>query len=250
VKPGKEQPEQKSHFLPGVMRKTGTVCLILKHMHYFPSRQAAGELIADQLEPKYRYEDCAVIGLSDGAVMVGAQIAARLHCVLSMLLTSHIQLMGESDVVAEMNHLGQVTYNDMLSAGELEEIKSENFNYLEGQKLEKLFQMNELLGQGGIISAELLRGRNVIVVSDGLTNGLSLHAAAEYLKPIRTKKLIMVTPFASVQAVDQMHILADELICLNVLEDIISINHYYEDNTLPAHEKIVRVIEDIILHWK
>jgi putative phosphoribosyl transferase len=221
-----------------------------KHMHYFPSRQAAGELIADQLESTYRYEDCAVLCLSDGAVMVGAQIAARLHCVLSMLLTSHIQLLGEPDVVAEMNHMGQVTYNNLLSAGELEEIQSENFNYLEQQKLEKLFQMNELLGQGGIIKPDLLRERNVIVVSDGLTSGLSLHAAAEYMKPIRVKRLIMVTPFASVQAVDQMHVLADEIICLNVLEDIISIDHYYEDNTLPAHEKIIHVIEDIILNWK
>ena len=220
------------------------------HMHYFPSRQIAGDLIADQLESKYRFEDCAVVALSDGAVIVGAQIAARLHCVLSMLLTSHIQLMGEPDIVAEINHLGQMTYNDLLSAGELEEIQSENFNYLEQQKLEKLFQMNELLGQGGIIKAELLKGRNIIVVSDGLTNGLSLHAAAEYLKPIKVKRLIMVTPFASVQAVDQMHILADELICLNVIEDIISVNHYYEDNKLPSHEKIIRVIEDIILHWK
>lgn len=60
----------------------------------------------------------------------------------------------------------------------------------------------------------------------------------------------MVTPFASVQAVDQMHILADEIICLNVLEDIISIDHYYDDNRLPPHEKIVQIIEDVILHWK
>jgi putative phosphoribosyl transferase len=221
-----------------------------KHMRYFPSRQIAGELIANQLEPTYRFEDCAVMALSDGGVIVGAQIAARLHCVLSMLLTSHIQLMGEPEIFAEMNHLGQLSYNDLLSAGELEYILSENFSYLEQQKLQKLFQMNSLLGQGGIIHPGLLRARNVIVVSDGLTNGLSLHAAAEYLKPIRIKRLIMVTPFATITAVDQMHILADEIVCLNVLEDIISVDHYYEKNTLPSHEKIIRVIEDIILHWK
>lgn len=221
-----------------------------KHMHYFPSRQVAGELIADQLEPRYRYEDCAVVALNDGAVMVGAQIAMRLHCVLSMLLTSHIQLQSEPEILAEIDHFGGLTYNDMFSAGELEDIKAENFNYIEQQKLEKLFEMNKLLGQGGLIEADLLRNRNVIVVSDGLTSGLSLHAAAEYLKPIHIRRLVMVTPFASVQAVDQMHILADEIVCLNVLEDIISIDHYYEDNKLPKHEKIVQIIEDIILHWK
>lgn len=219
-------------------------------MHYFPSRQVAGSLLADELEVKYRYEDCAVICLSDGAVMVGAQIAMRLHCVLTMLMTAPIKLQGETDVLAEINQAGGLTYNNMYSAGELEEIQAENFNYIEQQKLERLFEMNELLGQGGIIKRDLLRGRNIIVVSDGLSNGLSLHAVADYLKPIKIQKLIMATPFASVSAVDQMHILADEILCLNVLGEVISIDHYYEDNTVPPHEKIVQVIEDIILHWK
>jgi putative phosphoribosyl transferase len=218
-------------------------------MYYFPSRQVAGQLIANEIK-RYRYDDCAVIALSDGAVMVAAQIAAELHCLLSMLLTTPIRLQSEFDVLAEIDHFGGVTYNDMYSAGELEEIKSENFNYIEQQKLQKLFEMNRLLGQGGIISADLLRNRNVIVVSDGLSSGFSLHAAAEYLKPIKTKKLIMVTPFASVSAVDQMHILADEIVCLNVLEEVISVNHYYEDNQLPPHERIISIIEDIILNWK
>lgn len=218
-------------------------------MYYFPSRQAAGDLLADQLE-KYRYEDCAVIGLNDGAVLVGAQIAARLHCPLNMLLMEGIKLQGEHDVLAQIDHMGDVTYNDQYSVGELEEMKSENFNYIEQQKMEKIFEMNRLLGQGGVINANLLRGRNIVVVSDGLTNGMSMRAAADFLKPIRIHRLIMVTPFARVQAVDQMHVLADEIVCLNVLEDIISIDHYYDDNRKPPHEKVVQIIEDIILNWK
>ncbi len=207
-------------------------------------------MLADELEAKYRYEDCAIICLSDGAVMVGAQIAMRLHCVLTMLLTECIQLQGETDVFAEMDHLGGVTYNDMYSAGELEDIQLENHGYIEQQKLEKLFEMHRLLGQGGIIKKELLRGRNIIAVSDGLTNGLSLRAAVEFLKPIKTQKLIVATPFAGIRAIDQMHVLADEIVCINALGEVISVDHYYEDNTIPSHEKIIQVIQDIILHWK
>jgi putative phosphoribosyl transferase len=219
-------------------------------MYYFPSRQAAGDLLAKELLPKYRFEDCAIIALGDGAVVVGAQIAMQLHCVLTMLLTSSIQLPQETDVLASIDHFGGVTFNDMYSPGELEELKSENFNFIEQQKLQHLFEMNKLLGSGGIVTSDLLRNRNVIVVSDGLNNGFSMHAAADYLKMIHTKRLIMVTPFASVGAVDQMHILADEIVCLNVLEDIISIDHYYDDNTMPPHDTIVRTIEEIILNWK
>ncbi len=219
-------------------------------MHYFPSRQVAGDLIADKLEESYRYEDSAVLALGDGAVIVGAQIAKRLHCVISMLLSSSITLPRELTALATIDNFGSVTFNDTFSPGELEEMQSENFNYIEQQKLERLFEMNKLLGDGGVLKANLLRNRNVIVVSDGLNNGMSLHAAAQFLKPIKIKRLIMVTPFASVNAVDQMHVLADELVCLNVIEDIISIDHYYDNNVLPSHDKIIEILENIVLKWQ
>lgn len=219
-------------------------------MQYFSSRVAAGDLIADKLEPKYRYEDCAVLALGDGAVVVGAAIARRLHCVINMLLLSSIQLPRETEVLASINNFGGITYNDKYSPGELEELRSEYFSFIEQQKLQKLFEMNELIGQGGVLSPELLRNHTVIVVSDGLNNGFSMHAAAEFLKPIKISRMVMVTPFASVAAVDQMHILADEIVCLNVIDDIISIDHYYEDPTMPSHETVIRILEDIILHWQ
>jgi len=219
-------------------------------MQYFPSRVAAGDMIADKLEPKYRYEDCAVLALGDGAVVVGSAIARRLHCVINMLLLSAIQLPRETDVLASINNFGGITYNDKYSPGELEELRSEYFSFIEQQKLQKLFEMNELIGQGGILDPKLLRNRAVIVVSDGLNNGFSMHAAAEFLKPIKINRMIMVTPFASVAAVDQMHVLADEIVCLNVIDDIISIDHYYDDCTLPSHDTVISILEDIILHWE
>ncbi len=149
-----------------------------------------------------------------------------------------------------IDNFGGVTFNPVYSPGELEEVKAEYFSYIEQQKLQKLFEMNELLGAGGVLNPDQLRNRTVIVVSDGLSNGFSMRAAADFLKPIKTKRLVMVTPFASVPAVDQMHMLADEIICLNVIENIISIDHYYDDNSMPPHEEIVRILEDIVLHWK
>lgn len=219
-------------------------------MHYFPDRTTAGGQIADVLEPKYRYSNCAVLALSDGGVIVGAEIARRLHCVINMLLSAPIQLPRETDVLATIDNFGGITFNDKYSAGELEELRSEHFNYIEQQKLEKLFEMNELLGDGGVLDPDHLRHHTVIVVSDGLLNGFSMRAAADFLKPITLERLIMVTPFASVSAVDQMHVLADELVCLNVVENIISIDHYYDDSTLPDHDTIIKVLESIVLRWQ
>jgi predicted phosphoribosyltransferase len=216
---------------------------------YFKNRTEAAQQLAKLIVPKYRYENCAVVALSDGGVVIAAQIAAQLHCVMMMLLTEPITLPGESAPVGTIDQSGIFTYNGMFSAGQLEGFESEYRNYIEAQKLEKMHNMNGLLGSGGIIKPELLRYHNVILVSDGLNSGLSLDAAAAYLKPYKLEKLIVATPLASVSAVDRMHLLADEIFCLSVLENFMEVNHYYDDNTLPAHEKIVASIKDIILKW-
>jgi predicted phosphoribosyltransferase len=216
---------------------------------YFQSRTDAAQQLAKIIVPKYRFENCAVVALSDGGVVIASNLAAQLHCVLMMLLTEQITLPGERTPVGTIDQSGIFTYNGMFSAGQLEAFESEYRNYIEQQKLEKMHNMNGLLGSGGIIKPELLRYHNVILVSDGLSNGLSLDAAAAYLKPYKLERLIVATPLASVAAVDRMHLLADEIVCLSVVDNFMDINHYYQDNTLPPHEAIVSSIKDIILKW-
>lgn len=217
---------------------------------YFKDRLQAADLLAAKIVPKYRYENCAVVALSDGGVIIASHLAAQLHCVVMMLLTEPITLPGETTPVGTIDQTGVFTYNGMFSAGQLEEFTSEYRNHIEQQKLEKLHEMNSLLGSGGLIEPAMLRYHNVILVSDGLSSGLSLDAAVAYLKPFKLERLIVATPFASVSAVDRMHLLADEIYCLNVIENYMSTNHYYEDNTLPPHEEIVGAIKDIVLKWQ
>lgn len=217
---------------------------------YFKNRTEAGRLIAKKLEPKYRYKNCAVVALSDGGVVVGAEIAKRLHCVLTMLLTEDITLPGELDPMAVVDQSGTFTYNKMFSAGQLEAFTGEYHSYIEQEKRKQFHAINRLLGDGGLIRRDLLYGHHVIVVSDGFKNALSLDAAVEFLKPIKTKSIVVVTPIASVPAVDRMHLAADDLVCLDVLENYMDTNHYYENNKLPTHEKIIETIQNIVLNWK
>lgn len=216
---------------------------------YFKDRTQAADLLAEKIVPKYRYENCAVVALSDGGVIIASNLAAKLHCVVMMLLAEPITLPGERTPLGTIDQNGLFTYNGMFSTGQLEAFTSEYRNTIEEQKLEKLHQMNRLLGGSGLIEPNLLRYHNVILVSDGLSNGLSLDAAAAFLKPYKLDKLIVATPFATVEAVDRMHLLADEIVCLDVIENFFDVNHYYEHNKLPPHDEIVKTIQDIVLQW-
>ncbi len=216
---------------------------------YFNDRIEAGQQLAARLTPKYRYENCVVVALSDGAVLAGAQVASGLHCALTMLISEQVHIPGEPEVYGAVNQDGEFVNNSSYSQSELDVYTSEYHGSIEQQKMEAFHTVNQLLGSSGIITHDLLRYHNVIVVSDGLKDSISLDVVESYLKPIKTERIIIATPIASVQAVDRMHLLADDICCLSVTDNYLDTNHYYEKNDMPSHDKIVRTIQNIVMSW-
>jgi predicted phosphoribosyltransferase len=217
---------------------------------YFKSRVEAGQLLAKQIVEKYKGQECAVVALNDGGVMVGSQIALQLHSVLTLLLTESINLPREDAAVGGISQDGSFSYNQKYSQGEIDEFVAEYYHFIEQEKMSKMQEMHRRVGHGGLIKRDLLKDRNVILVTDGLKDGFAIDVALQFLKPIHLNKLIIATPLASVSAVDRMHILGDDIFCLSVLEDYISTDHYYDVQDVPPHDKVVKTIEQIVSHWK
>ena len=216
---------------------------------YFRNRAEAGRKLARNLN-KYEGQHVAVLALSPGAVIIGAQIAMKLHATLMLLLTENIYLPRESDPIAAMSSDGTFTYNNMFSPGQLEEYLSEYHHFIEEKRIEKFHKLNKLVGDGGEVKKEFLKNHVVIVVSDGLSSGFSLDIAAAFLKPVAIKRLVIATPLASVPAVDRMHLFADEISCLSVVANYINTEHYYDDNTVPNIEHLFSLIKNIHIHWE
>ena len=217
---------------------------------YYESRAHAGQLLAEQLLEKYRYENCAVVALGDGAVLVADPIAALLHCPLTMLVTEGIEVPGEDLLLGAVSQGGNFTYNSEFTEGQVKEYASEFHGYLEDQKRQAFNRINRLIGDGGLINPDILRDRVIILVSDGLTDGAIISVALDFLKPIRTERVIAVTPTATVPVVDQLHIAVDEMHILDVKENFMGVDHYFDNNDIPAHEDIIAAINENILHWQ
>ena len=217
---------------------------------YFESRIQAGELLAEKLA-QYRYDNCAVVALSEGGVLVGEQIAVRLHCVLMMLLSEGIEIPGEGLSFGAVSQSGDFTYNSAFSDGEIDGYTNEFHSYLEEQKREAYQKLNRLIGDGGVIDKDMLRDRTVILVSDGLGDNLSaLDVALGFLKSIRIERLVVAVPVCDVSAVDRLHITVDDLHILDVKGNYMGTDHYYEDNLLPSREETVQKINQVILNWR
>ena len=180
----------------------------------------------------------------------GEQIAKALHCLLTMLLVEDIQVPGEGISFGSVSQNGGFTYNNMFSIGEIEEYNGEYHGYLEEQKRQAFQSINRLLGDGGFIDEKMLRDRVVILVADGFDTGSSLDATLDFLKPIRIKRLVVATPVSTVQAVDRLHIAADEIHILDVKENFLGTDHYYNQNDIPSHEETIAKINQIVLNWR
>ena len=101
-----------------------------------------------------------------------------------------------------------------------------------------------------MISHELLQGRTIILVSDGLHDTALLDVAMDFLKPVSIQRLVIATPIASVEMVDKVHLVADELHILDVKSNYLDTDHYYDQNDLPTHEETIAKINRIILNWR
>ncbi|MCL2451735.1 hypothetical protein FWD20_02570 [Candidatus Saccharibacteria bacterium] len=217
---------------------------------YFESRAVAGAKLAAELLDKYRYANTAVVSLDTGGVAVGYQIAIYLHTTLQMLLSETIHIDDESVDYATVLPGGVVAKNPNMSEQEGDYYYGEYAGQLDDEIREAATRINRMLGDGGDIDAAILRGRNVILVSDGLGSGTMLDAAVEWLKPVRAEKIILACPIIALDALDRAHILMDELHILGVTPNFISTDHYYDNDDAPDQDMIKKMMNATILDWK
>jgi putative phosphoribosyl transferase len=216
---------------------------------YFRDRTQAGELLAARLM-NYRYENCAVLALSPGGVLVGEAIARRLHTTLSMLLTSRISAPGDTSLVlGTIDQDGDFMYNDLISTGQMEEYMTDFRNYLEEEKMHRLYDMTKIVSEHGFADARLLAGRHVILATDGVKNGLSFEAAYNFLRPIHTLKVIAAVPVGQIDAMERLNERCDEVQYLYIPDTFMSVGHYYEEPPPKSSTELIGRIDRVVAHW-
>lgn len=206
-------------------------------------------MLADELMD-YRWENTAVLALSPGGVAVGERIAARLHSTLSLLLTARISAPGdESLVLGTIDQTGVFTYNSMIAAGEMEEYMEDMRGYMEEQKLHQMYRMTAVVGDHGLADPAQLVGRNVIIATDGVKNGLSFDAALHYLDRMHVEKRIAAIPVGPAEVIERLHGLVDEIHYLYIPDNFITVAHYYTDEPKIDPDSVMERINNVVANW-
>ncbi len=217
---------------------------------YFPNRTEAGILLAEKLAEVYEGKPCSVVALSEGGVVVGLQVAKRLKCMLSLLLVEPIELPGEIDAIGAISENGTFSYSKMYAPGEIEELMFDFRGFVEDEKRTKLSELHKLVGSGNNMRLELLKQKNIILISDGFSTGYSLDIALEVLKPVAMKSLSAASPIMSPVAVDRIRVLCDRMFYLSIAENYLATNHYYDVNNVPPREEVVKIVQELVDSWQ
>lgn len=218
-------------------------------MHYFKDRSEAGRLLAEKIKSAGDfYVNPAVIALSPGGTLVGAEICRRIHASMYLLATENIEIPGEGTAGIASSE-GNFTFSSQYSSGQIDEIQNDYRQVIDQERYKAFQKLNRIVGRDGVIKKQLLKRHEILLVSDGMKDPLALEIAIDYLKPIDARKIIIATPIATLPVVDRMHLSADQIFCLGVIDNYMTTDHYYEQNNLPSNEQAIELTKKIVLNW-
>ena len=207
----------------------------------FSDRADAGRLLGLRLA-ETAWVNPVIYALPRGGVPVGLEVAKALNAPLDLLLVRKIGVPWQKELAAasvidgdqpdivfneNVLQMAGLARDQILQAAkpELREIERRRMLYLKGQ---------------APISA---KGRDAILVDDGIATGASLRAAIISVRKRNPLRVIVAAPVASIDTVQDLRRHTDEVICLLTPSDFYAIGPYYDDFHQLSDQEVVDLLK-------
>lgn len=206
----------------------------------FADRSEAGRLLARRLAG-YAGSDAVVLALPRGGVPVAVEIATALAAPLDLLLVRKIGLAWHPELAVGAVIDGPepiIVTND-----EIMRLTNTSDDYVrqEAQVQLKEIARRRRLYLGGRQPIDV-SGRPAIVVDDGIATGATMRAGLRGLARRKPARIVVATPVAAAQLVEELRAEADEVVCLRAPEALGAIGLYYRDFRQLTDEEVVELL--------
>jgi putative phosphoribosyl transferase len=210
-------------------------------MQTYENRGSAGRALADRLCFLKGRSTMLVLGLPRGGVIVAAEVAARFHAELDVLVVRKLGIPGHEEVAMGAIASGDVEYlnRDLIESlgigkGRIDQVR---------QKEREELKRREAAYRGDRPPAEV-SGRTVIVVDDGAATGATLQAAIAAMREKDPAMVIAAVPVAPPDAVDALESVADRVICPLVPEQFSAVGQWYRHFDQTTDEEVRRTLRE------
>lgn len=195
-------------------------------------------MVAERLEKVCLGRQVLILAIPKGGVVLGAEIARKLKAPLTVLITKKIGAPYNPELaIAALAEEGELVLNQEL----VSRLNPPQF-YLQAEekKTRKLIKSyRERFRKGKSL---LVKGREVVVVDDGMATGLTMEAALRWLRQERVKRMILALPAAATDSLIRVRPLADDCVCLHEAADFMSVGQYYEEFGQVSERQVMELL--------
>ena len=179
-----------------------------------------------------------VLALPRGGVPVAAEVARRLHLPFDVLVTRKITHPDDPETV-----LGAVAEGDVVSLTEhARRLERQELQELADQARAEVYRLVAAYRRGRRLPD--IRGRDVVLVDDGMETGVSAEAALKALRQRNPARLVLAVPVCAETSHSRLTALADDVICVLTPPDS-PFTHWYDDFAPATDEQILALLPTV-----
>jgi putative phosphoribosyl transferase len=208
-------------------------------MAYFRDRIDAGKRLAAALTD-FSSKDAVVLAIPRGGVVVGYEIAAALNLPLDVIIPHKLGAPDNPELaIGAVAEDGSAVLDKQLIA-----YLSVDNRYIEEEKQrqrEEIERRLKVYRQG--MTLRELKGKDVIVVDDGIATGSTMKAALLSVKNQGAKSITVAIPVGPPSTIDELKKLADRVICLSTPEFFQAIGQFYDDFSQTTDEEVIELLK-------
>jgi putative phosphoribosyl transferase len=204
----------------------------------FAERADAGRKLARHLAA-YSRNDPLILALPRGGVPVAAQVAEWLNADLDVLVVRKLGVPGNPEFA--MGAVGEdgVRIIDGPLVRQLHVTDEQIDQIAADESREVLRRVQRYRGGGDRL---VVSRRNVIVVDDGVATGSTAAAAVAVVRRLGAAHVTVAVPVGSVQAVDWLRTLADDVVCVEVPNPFFAVSQHFDVFPQISDEEVIRLL--------
>jgi putative phosphoribosyl transferase len=211
----------------------------------FADRHEAGKELAAKLQKYAGRDDTVVLALPRGGVPVAFEIAEVLDAPLDIFVVRKLGMPGHpeyaigaiasggvrvvSDDVIRWYGISQAAL-DAVAREELAELERREREYRQGRPLTEL------------------RGRNAILVDDGLATGSTMRAAVQAVRACAPSRVVVAVPVGAPSTCAELTDITDETICARTPEPFSAVGLWYRDFAQVSDEQVRALLQQHARH--
>jgi putative phosphoribosyl transferase len=204
------------------------------HNEILKNREEAGLLLSEKLK-KYQDSNTIILAVPRGGVPVGYEIAKKLHLPLDIVLSKKIGHPFNKEFA-----IGAVSMDSMI----IDEHPDVPKDYVEKEILRQreLLQDKYKLYMGNREPLDV-KGKNIIIVDDGIATGNTILACIEMLRKRKPSKIIVAVPVLPIDTVNVFQQKADEFVYLIASKYFRGVGGFYEEFSQVEDEEVISILK-------